>query len=187
MAAGCTPEVNEDDYHDFTSYFFAALSGEDRKGRPVRGADYNHDGVVGMDEAYAYTLIHDESIDTPVCTSDVFLRRFVKTPEAPIFETPYSQMLGWARPSQAAALEGLSAYLKLSGEDRLHGIYARFRDADIMSEKPFDVHAIRFVRLAKSVVLAHQLQAGSDQTLKTRYAALIRAESANPLLRKALP
>ena len=73
-AAGCTPEVNEAEYHDFTSYFFAALTGRDRVGRAVTGADYNQDGKVGMDEAYTYSLIHDVSIDVPVCTSDVYLR-----------------------------------------------------------------------------------------------------------------
>ena len=51
---------------------FAALTGRDRVGRRVAGADYNGDGRVGMDEAYCYTLIHDDSIDAPVCTSDVF-------------------------------------------------------------------------------------------------------------------
>ena len=49
-AAGCTPEINEADYRDFTGYFFEALSGHSRLGRPVTGADYNHDGKVGMDE-----------------------------------------------------------------------------------------------------------------------------------------
>src|SRR5205823_3028792 len=48
MAAGCTPEVNEAEYHDFTSYFFAALSGRDRVGRRVSGADFNRDGRVSM-------------------------------------------------------------------------------------------------------------------------------------------
>ena len=65
VAAGCTSAVNEEDYHDFTSYFFAALTGRDRVGRRVTGADYNGDGRVGMDEAYCYTLIHDNSIDVP--------------------------------------------------------------------------------------------------------------------------
>src|SRR5579872_850550 len=30
VAAGCTSAVNEEEYHDFTSYFFAALTGRDR-------------------------------------------------------------------------------------------------------------------------------------------------------------
>ena len=62
-AAGCTPAVNEADYHDFTGYFFSALSGQSRVGQRVTGADYNKDGRVGMDEAFAYSLIYDDSID----------------------------------------------------------------------------------------------------------------------------
>src|SRR5207247_1653971 len=102
MAAGCTPEVNEVEYHDFTSYFFAALTGRDRLGRKVSGADYNHDGRVGMDEAFAYSLIHDISIDVPVCTSDVFLQKFVPADDAELFRTGYSQVRIWATPAQVA-------------------------------------------------------------------------------------
>src|SRR5439155_20883779 len=123
MAAGCTPEVNEAEYRDFTSYFFAALCGRDRVGRRVTGADYNHDGRVGMDEAFAYSLAHDVSIDVPVCTSDVFLRRFVPGQDEEIFRTPYSQVRAWATPAQGAALDELSAALKLTGDARLGEAY----------------------------------------------------------------
>jgi hypothetical protein len=123
MSAGCTPSLHEEDYQDFTSYFFAALSGKDRVGRSVSGADYNRDGRVGMNEAFAYSLIADESIDVPTCTSEYFLRRFVKTPEAEIWKTPYASLKEWADPPQLAALEGLSKQLNLSGEDRLGAAY----------------------------------------------------------------
>lgn len=181
-AAGCTPEIDEANYRDFTSYFFAALSGVDRLGKPVTGADYNHDGVVGMDEAFAYTLIHDDSIDTPVATSDVFLRRYVKNPDTELFRASYADVLSWASPSQAAVLEALSDYLKLAGDDRLPKAYARFSKLDSRTEEPRDVHAIRFIRVAKTVLLAHNLLNSANTTLKERYAALLRAESANPLL-----
>lgn len=123
VAAGCTPEVDEAEYHDFTSYFFAALSGKDRVGRPVAGADYNHDGRVSMDEAFAYSLIHDTSIDVPVCTSDVFLRWAEPAADEEVFRTPYPAARGWATPAQGAALDALSASLKLAGEARLAGAY----------------------------------------------------------------
>src|SRR5262249_6184393 len=123
MAAGCTPEVNEAEYHDFTSYFFAALTGRDRVGRHVTGADYDHDGRVGMDEPYAYSLIHDISIDVPCCTSDTFLRHAVAMDDADVFKTPYSQVRTWATPAQAAALDELSQALKLTGEGRLNQAY----------------------------------------------------------------
>ena len=44
-----------------------------------------------------------------------------------------------------------------------------------------DAQIIRFVRLAKSVVLAHDLQVSGAAPLKARYAALIAAEARNPL------
>jgi len=183
-AAGCTPEINEANYRDFTSYFFAALSGSDRLGKSVTGADYNHDGKVGMNEAFAYALIHDDSIDTPVCTSDVFLRKFITTKDEDVVVTPYAQVQAWAAPAQLAALTALSKYLDLTGEDRLAKAYHEFRnftDGNPETTDPRAVHVIRFVRLAKSVVLAHTLQGSSNETVKARFAKLLKAESGNPL------
>jgi len=180
-AAGCTPEINEANYRDFTSFFFAALTGVDRLGRPVTGADYNHDGKVGMNEAFAYTLIHDDSIDTPVCTSDVFLRRFVKTLDAEIMATPFSQIQSWASPAQLEALNALSKSIDLTGDDRVQRAYDNFRHIDAGSMELHDVRLYRFVRLAKSVVLAHSLRTSADESLKAQFAALTLAESGNPL------
>lgn len=181
MAAGCTPEVNEENYRDFTGYFFAALSGIDRLGRPVTGADYNHDGRVGMDEAFAYALIHDDSIDTPVCTSDVFLRKYITTSNEEVFGTPYSSVVKWASPAQRAVLEELSALTELTGEYRLSVAFEAFNAMTLNTEKLQDVHILRFVRMAKSVVLAHRLFESKDADLKERYEALLRLEAANPL------
>ncbi|MBV9850889.1 MAG: hypothetical protein JO250_14550, partial [Armatimonadetes bacterium] len=183
-AAGCTAEVNEANYRDFTSYFFAALSGRDRLGRPVTGADYDGDGKVGMNEAFAYALIHDVSIDTPVCTSDVFLRRFVKIPDEVVFATPYRSVLQWASPAQRAAMEGLSKALGYREESRLATAYARVRQMtgereDEEDER--DAQIIRFARAAKSVVLAHRLPAICDAPTQARYAALLAAEAGDPL------
>jgi hypothetical protein len=183
-AAGCTPEINEANYRDFTSYFFAALSGIDRLGKPVTGADYNRDGKVGMNEAFAYALIHDDSIDTPVCTSDVFLRRFVDMKDQDVLATPFPQVQSWAAPAQLAALNALSNAVDLTGDDRLSRAYDEFLRFMRRNPETSDlrhVHIIRLVRLAKSIVLAHALQASSDEALKARFAALIKAESVNPL------
>ena len=255
VAAGCTSAINEGEYHDFTSYFFAALTGKDRIGRRVKGADYNHDGRVGMDEAYAYTLINDESIDVPVCTSDVLLRRFGSVNDRTTFEgNAYEEVLSWASPAQAAALEGLSLKLKKSGSDRLftsyllmmrgpegssgrkgsaklaksfqdarnegrRTLFSRWPELRRTSDREFataykeasaqlgreadserwknlialeteldksvaageaaeiaDSQNLRFVRLGKSVILAHQLKEGDNKSLKERYARLIEAE-----------
>lgn len=180
-AAGCTPEINEAEYKDFTSYFFAALTGTDRMGRPVTGSDYNRDGKVGMNEAFCYSLLNDDSIDTPVCTSDTFLRRFVTTPEADVFKTPYSQAKSWANPAQKIALEGLAKLLDYSGEDSLGRAYDRFGTLNVQSMEIRDVRLIRFVRLAKSIVLAHELSKNGDKKIKARFADLLKLENGNPL------
>lgn len=181
MAAGCTPEVNEADYHDFTGYFFAALTGKDRLGRPVTGADYDHDGKVGMNEAFAYALLHDDSIDTPVCTSDVFLRKYVKTSDRQVFETPYADVRSWATPAQLAALDGLSQQLELNGQDRLGQAYDAFLHTNVQSFEPRDVKLIRLVRLAKTIVLAHNLKYVPDDKVKARFDELVKEEGSNPV------
>lgn len=137
VAAGCTSAVNEAEYRDFTSYFFAALTGRDRVGRAVNGCDYNQDGRVGMNEAYCYTLLNDESIDVPVCTSDFYLRRFVLMRDVDVFQTPWPTIVSWADPAQKEALEGLSSRLKLTGDDRLKSAYERaFRSPNANGRDP---------------------------------------------------
>jgi hypothetical protein len=259
MASGCTPAVDERDYKDFSTYFFAALTGKDRVGRPVLGADANGDGKVGMDEAFCHTLVNNATVDIPVCTSDVFLRRFVNIADSEVFKTPYAQIREWATPAQKSALEKLSSALNLGDGDRVqkawdrfqeaggergrnaklmnlrraflvereearNALFARWPDLKDLSSQVFaaartealpwvrkraeegaytgllnaekgllqeeklayerelaDARVIRFVRLAKSVVLAHILRQGSDASIKRRFEKLVAAEQ-RPLL-----
>ena len=118
-AAGCTAEADESDYRDFTSYFFAALTGRDRLGNKVTGADYNHDGRVGMDEAFCYTLANDRSIDTPVCASDIFLRRFAPLSPKALASVPFGSIRAWATPAQRCALDSLAKSLRRERGDNL--------------------------------------------------------------------
>ncbi len=75
FAAGCTADIDEADYHEYSSAFWAAIVGRSRVGEPVESADFNGDGAVSFDEAHASVLIHSDTIDIPVKTSDAFLRR----------------------------------------------------------------------------------------------------------------
>ena len=214
-----------------------------------------------MDEAFCYTLIHDDSIDVPVCTSDVFLRRFVPDNDATLFQSAsYNRTRLWATPAQQAALDALSAKLRLDGNDRLNTAYNTMRrigtigrktspevrearrrfqtiqndgktmlarqfpdlklsspalrrdarqsaiaqltreanqgkwkdllDADAVLDKAerdsesqeiAESQVIRFVRLAKSVILAHRLRESNEAGLKARFARLIEAEARTPL------
>ena len=123
MAAGCTSEVNERDYQDFTTHFFAALSGVSRDGRAISGADFDRNGVVSGSEAFAYANVHDLSIDVPVSTSDAYLRALYGQSED-WQNTPYSQILQGAQPWQKAMLNQLSSALQLTGETRIQDAIA---------------------------------------------------------------
>lgn len=182
-AAGCTSAVNEADYHDFTGYFFSALSGVSRVDKRVTGADYNKDGRVGMDEAFAYSLIHDDSIDTPVCTSDVFLRRFVPEQDDIWIKTGWPDVRAWATPAQRAALDALSEDLALKGDGRLADAYATFSKIRLDAEDLPTVHLIRLVRLAHTVILAHRLLTSdaADAPIKARYTRLTALEAGSCL------
>jgi hypothetical protein len=71
-----------------------------------------------MDEAFCYTLGHDASIDVPVCTTDVLLRREVPFREGEIVRTPFADLKRWATKPQRAALDALSTRMNLDSEDR---------------------------------------------------------------------
>jgi hypothetical protein len=129
-ASGCSWETGEADYQDFSSYFFGALTGRDRFGHAVTGADFDGDGRVTLHEAFCYALEHDVSIDTPVCTSEVFLRRAVQLDDDKIFGAPYAQVAAEATPAQRAVLEALSQRLGLTGDDRALTVFDKLEFAD---------------------------------------------------------
>jgi hypothetical protein len=129
-ASGCSTETTAADYQDFSSYFFAALCGHDRFGHPIESADFDGDGRVSLHEAFCYALIHDASSDTPVCTSEAFLRRFAALPAAEIFGQPYGKIRQAATPAQRAALDALSLQLGFTGEQRPLAAYDRLKFSD---------------------------------------------------------
>ena len=125
IAAGCTPEINEEHYDEYSSHFWAAIRGKTRTGKSVPSADYNGDGKISFEEAHAYTLLTSFSLDIPVKTSDTFLRAHSKTkgedhPDLLAVEHPYFQLLAQASPVELAVLDGLSARLGLNRVDRVN-------------------------------------------------------------------
>lgn len=123
VAAGCTPHVNEADYKEYSSYFWAALSGEDRMGQPINRPDYNGDGVTSYLEAHAYSMIHSNSIDLSMSTTDRLVRAVPlgaeeDQPGRLTADADYAKLLAAADPARRAVLEGLSERLGLTGEDR---------------------------------------------------------------------
>jgi len=137
-AAGCTPDIDAEDYQEFSTLFFAAISGKTRTGQAVAPPDYNHDGCVTLTDAFTYVLLTSNTIDVPLATSDQFLQdqsafRTKNTTDLLPRDAPYGKVLALATPAQQAALEGLSAQLQFTGDDRL--ATARTKAAKIEAQR----------------------------------------------------
>lgn len=124
VAAGCTPDVDEDNYREYSTYFWAALYGRTRGGEVVPPPDYDGDGRVSLAEAHAYEMVISDTIDLSMKTSDVFLRRYskVKSVAGPAelidADSGFQTLLDRAEPPERATLEGLSKRLDLDGFNR---------------------------------------------------------------------
>ena len=77
VAAGCTPDIREENYQEYSTSFWEALSGESRIGKKINKPDYNLDGKTSLMEAHSYVSINSNTIDIPIKTSDVLLRKFL--------------------------------------------------------------------------------------------------------------
>lgn len=107
-SVGCTPEVNEADYKDYSSSFFAGLSGQKRTGEKAPSADYNQDGRISYIEAHAFAKVDNESIDLPLSTSENWLRQQASEAEIQeILKQPISTVMKTARPEQVYVINQL--------------------------------------------------------------------------------
>ncbi|HYO57906.1 Caspase domain-containing protein [Archangium sp.] len=107
-SVGCTPEVDEADYRDYSSSFFAGLSGLGRTGKAVASADYDGDGRVSYAEAHAFAKVDGETTDLPVSTSEVWLQRRASRRDKRRFATtPIREVLRGGRPEQRYVVESL--------------------------------------------------------------------------------
>lgn len=126
QAAGCTADIEEENYHEYSSFFWAALGGKTRTGEPIDMPDYNGDGRVSFEEGHGYTLITSDTIDIPIKTSGEMLRAVVKkidkekqkSAEWHSADSPYEKLLALATPTETAVVEALSNQLELKGSDR---------------------------------------------------------------------
>lgn len=100
-SVGCTPLVNEADYKDYSSSFFAGLSGKNRIGQPVASADYNKDNKVSYAEAHAFAKVDEQTMDLPISTSESWLQEKATSKDIEtISQQPISKILLEARPEQ---------------------------------------------------------------------------------------
>jgi hypothetical protein len=123
-AAGCTPDVDEATYVEYSSYFWEALAGHTRTGKPIIRPDYDRDGIVSFAEAHAYTVLMADTIDLPVKTSGEFLSvesQFADEEHRQLLpdDAPFDVVRALATPAELAILDALSDQLDLQGNDRI--------------------------------------------------------------------
>ncbi len=109
-AAGCRPDIDDDE--EYSSYFWGAIAGTSRTGKPVENVDLDKDAKVSLAEAHAYAVIYSQTIDLPLRSTDALLREFSRIPD-------YD---GWVRRSDSLDLndddttdEDNNKLLKLTG------------------------------------------------------------------------
>ncbi len=121
-AAGCTSDIAEENYKEYSSYFWSAIRGKTRTGQPVPLPDIDIDGRVSLSEAHAYSLIHSDTIDVSIKTSDVVLRTISRNtgsePGLLTVNACYEQLIAAASPVDRAVLDGLSQHFNLNGPQR---------------------------------------------------------------------
>lgn len=77
QSEGCSASIDMGDYRDYTTFFFAAINGEDRLGQSLLvDPDQNSDGVTDMREAHLYTLEHAHSTDLSRSSSEDYLEQW---------------------------------------------------------------------------------------------------------------
>ena len=168
-SVGCTPLVNEADYRDYSSSFFAGLSGRDRLGHAVESADYDGNGTISFAEAHAFAKVDGETPDWPISTSEAWLQRQVATGEQRrLLTQPMQVWLDVARPEQRYVFTALMAKLGYSPQEAFGTVPVP--KARLMSP-PQEVLTAYYMRLRMeliNVAVTAQLQTEADETtLKT--------------------
>ncbi|MBE7381951.1 MAG: Caspase domain-containing protein [Leptolyngbya sp. SIO1E4] len=164
-SVGCTPLVNEADYKDYSSSFFAGLSGRDRVGRAVEATDYNLDGTISFAEAHAFAKVDGETSDWPISTSEAWLQHQASEAQIrQILQTPMQTWAAQARPEQRHVIEALTTQLG-------YNIQAAFSSAPTPQAKhlsqPQAVLTAYQMRLRMELItvgMEAHLRTGGDQT-----------------------
>lgn len=197
-AAGCSPRDDEALYDDYTTRFFAALGGLDRRGRPAAPADADADGRVSYDEAHFAAITLERTQDVPVSTSEEFLRnaRPGWLDEVSRDRRPLARIVASARPALRLAVGSLLRATASPPDTSLPNLRQRLADAQDgcwpglceaeqqLTRAQLEAHRA-LTRAAGSVVFARQFPA---LTLATVGAARLQSwiDQAQPHFDEAL-
>ncbi len=192
-AAGCTPSVDESDYVEYSTYFWAAIAAKDRSGKAIAPPDYDRDGQVSLEEAHAYTILNADTIDVPVKTSGEYLRKFSKfgnrAGELLQNDEPYSVVQEHASAVQKVLLAKLSEKLKLDGEARLVDAWEKTQNNRRRRRGPVQTSSATKKKIAADLKarwpeLANTMNPLSIELLTTRQSEFVNAVQNHPQYEK---
>lgn len=133
-SVGCTPEVDEADYQDYSSSFFAGLTGKSRTGQAVASADYNDDGRVSYTEAHAFAKVDEQTTDLPVSSLEVWLQEQATDQQA-ILETAIVTLVDQASADRQYVVEALVEKFQLDPDqsfvDNFEQLPAYAKDTEV--------------------------------------------------------
>ena len=98
-ASGCTADLNSASAQAYVSRFTEALTN--------RAADFNGDGRVALFEAHAYAKIHDDTVDVPVSSLDLWVRATIGEAAPAVTSVDLRQVLTRVDRADAAVLTAL--------------------------------------------------------------------------------
>lgn len=174
-SVGCTPEVNEADYRDYSSSFFAGLSGRSRTGEAVPSADYNRDGKVSYAEAHAFAKIDEQTTDLPVSTSEVWLHeRSSEGNKARILQQPIAQVLKTARPEQQYVVKAIA---KQFGFNLQQSYAQNLRQRNSAFDEVQQAYLTRLSMELANIGLEKQVRDGKDSSAIAILNRLIKCEA----------
>ncbi|WP_287455153.1 caspase family protein [Leptolyngbya sp. UWPOB_LEPTO1] len=177
-SVGCTPEVNEADYRDYSSSFFAGLTGRDRVGRKVASADYNKDGRIAYSEAHAYAKVDKFTTDLPISTSEAWLQRQVSNPtmQEQILGQPIAPLAKIARPEQRFVIESLSKQFKFDPARSFRGNLQAMKP-DLVKTAEDEAYLVRLSMELTNVAMERRVKTSKDAKAIATLNRLLRCES----------
>ncbi|BAU10783.1 hypothetical protein LEP3755_12750 [Leptolyngbya sp. NIES-3755] len=177
-SVGCTPEVNEADYRDYSSSFFAGLTGRDRIGRKVASADYNKDRRISYSEAHAYAKIDKFTTDLPVSTSEAWLQRQVSNPtmREQILGQPIAPLAKIARPEQRFVIESLSRQFKFDLNRSFNGNLASM-NSNLVKTAEDEAYLVRLSMELTNVAMERRVKTSKNARSIQTLDRLIRCEA----------
>lgn len=178
-SVGCTPEVDEADYEDYSSSFFAGLSGVRRTGEKIPLPDYNRDKRVSYAEAHAFAKLDDHSSDLPVSTLEVWLQKQVsEAQEEEILNRPLNQLLQSARPERFSVVTALALQFNFNLGRSFNENYRQLSDAATDNEQK-EAYLTRLSMELVNIAAEQKIKANNDTWETTVLDRLIDCESSS--------